>query len=79
MLSSIFARSRRVIGSQCHYGFTQLGIVLGGRFLGPNAHEIRKTESVQGKLYVCGNNWRQEASVQGRQQIVIAHGKTVTP
>lgn len=29
-----------------------------------------------GKLYVTGSNWRQDTSVEGRQQVIIARGKT---
>ena len=76
MLSSIFARSRRVIAASAITILLSSGLCLATDF---SAQMITKfgNKSVQGKLYVSGSNWRQEASVQGHQQIVIARGKTV--
>ncbi len=76
MQSSFFSRSRVLTAATTALVVLSSGICLAAGF---SADMITRfgTRSVPGKLYVSGGSWRQEASVQGRQQIVIARGKTM--
>lgn len=52
------------------------GLCLAADFTADMVTEFGKT-TIPGKLYVSGANWRQEASINGKQQIIIARGKSV--